>query len=441
MVVNNSFEQKFNITKLLKFSFPSIFMMLVLSMYQCIDGLFVANYVDTNAIGAINIVYPFIFIGLGISLMIGSGGSALVGKLLGEGNRKKANSTFSFIVFVSIIISLFTGIIGYFCLDKLVLFLGATDVYFDMAKTYLGIHLIFIVFYYLQNIFQTLFITASKAKIGLITTLIAGVVNILLDYLLIVVFELGIKGAAIATGISYLIPSLTGLIYFLFNKESLLRFTKFTFDIKSLVRVFMNGSSEMLSNIANSVSTFLFNYQFYRFYLDVGVDSITIVLYFQFLVSSMMYGFASGIAPIISYKYGKKEEVEIKELRNKGITIISVMSVFCFCLSLVLISPITKLFSGGSIEVYNLIKGNFIYFAFSLLFMGISVFISSYFTALNDGITSLIISSLRTLVFLSLCLIVLPKLFSKSGLWIATTVAEFMGALVSISIVLYKKAF
>ena len=195
----------------------------------------------------------------------------------------------------------------------------------------------------------------------------------------------------------------------------------------------------MLANIANSVTTFLFNYQFYKYYSHVGVDSITIVLYFQFFVSSIMYGFASGIAPIISYKFGKKEKEEIVAIKRRSIIIISFLSIISFISSMLLISPVSVLFSGGSTEVYDLTVNNFIYFALSLLFMGISIFASSYFTALNDGVSSLIISTLRTLVFLSLSLIVLPELFNEFGLWFATAFAELLGAVVSILYIVIKK--
>lgn len=435
----NFFEQKFNIPRILKFSLPSIVMMFILSMYQCVDGLFVSNFVDTNGLGAINIVYPFIFIGLGVSLMLGSGASALIGKVLGEGSREKANSIFSFVIFVSIAFAVLTGFLGTVFIDELVIFLGADEVYFDMAKTYLQTHFYFIVFYYLQNIFQILFITSSKPKIGLITTVLAGVINIALDYLFIVVLEFGIVGAALATGISYLIPAITGIVYFLFSKKSLFKFSSFKIDFKTLWNVMVNGSSEMLSNIANSVTTFLFNYQFYKYYLDTGVDSITIVLYFQFFVSSIMYGFASGIAPIFSYKFGKQQLNEILSLKKRSILIICLLSLLSFIVSILLISPISLLFSGGSIEVYKLTIDNFIYFAFSLLFMGISIFASSYFTALNDGVSSLIISTLRTFVFLSVALIVLPLLFNEVGLWSATAVAELLGALLSVGFIIIKK--
>ena len=255
----NVFKHKFNISRLLKFSIPSIIMMFVLSMYQCIDSLFVSNFVSTNAIGVINIVYPFIFIGLGISLMLGTGGSALIGKALSEGNNDKTYSLFTFLIFVSLVFSIVTGIIGSIFIDKLVVFLGVTDIFFNMAKSYLQIHFFFIAFYYLQNIFQTLFITASKPKIGLITTVLAGVLIIVLDYLFIVVFIFGIEGAAFATGISYLIPSITTIVYFLLNKKSLIKFSKFKLDFKSLRKVIVNGSSEMLSKVANLVTTFLLN--------------------------------------------------------------------------------------------------------------------------------------------------------------------------------------
>lgn len=434
----NTFDQKFNISKIIKFSIPSILMMMVLSLYQCVDGLFVSNFVDTNGLGAINIVYPFIFIGLGIALMIGTGGSAIIGKALGEKKNKEANSIFSFLVLFAILIAVFTGVFGTIFIDNILLFLGATGNYYEMAKIYLQIHFIFIGFYYLQNMFQIFFVTTGKPKLGFITVLLGGITNIFLDFLFIVVFKFGIEGAAIATGLSYLIPSLFGLYCFIFDKKSLLKFTKFNISFKILWKTILNGSSEMLSNIANSVTTFLFNYQFFRYYSYIGVDSITIVLYFQFLVSSMIFGFSTGVAPVISYKLGVGNIEELKDIKKDSIKIFCSLSVICFILSLITIYPVAKIFSGGSSAVYNLTVNNYIYFSFSLMFMGISIFASSYFTAIGEGISSLIISTLRTLVFLSCSILVLPLIFSETGLWIATSVAELLGAIIAIWFIFLK---
>jgi putative MATE family efflux protein len=290
-------------------------------MYQCVDGLFVSNFVDTNGLGAINIVYPFIFLGLGISLMIGTGGSALIGKALGEKNYKEANSIFTLIVVFALLISIVTGILGTIFIEDILLFLGATGNYYEMGKLYLQIHFYFIIFYYLQNMFQIFFVTAGRPKLGLVITLIGGITNIVLDYVLLVVFDFGIEGAAIATGISYIIPSLIGLYYFTFNKKSILKFSTFRIKMSTLRKTMVNGSSEMLSNIANSVTTFLFNYQFFRYYSYTGVDSITIVLYFQFLVSSMMFGFSMGVSPVISYKFGEGNKDELKQIKKNSFII------------------------------------------------------------------------------------------------------------------------
>lgn len=438
MTESNVFNQKFNISKLLKFSIPSILMMVVLSLYQCVDGLFVSNFVDPNGLGAINLVYPFIFLGLGISLMIGTGGSALIGKCLGENKRKEANSIFTLIVVFGLLLSFITFIFGNIFIDSILEFLGATGNYEEMGSKYLQIHLFFIGFYYLQNMFQIFFVTTGKPKLGLITTITGGITNIILDYLFIVKCGLGIEGAAIATGISYLIPTLAGIYCFIFDKTSILKFSKFEINIPKLWKTIVNGSSEMLSNLANSVTTFLFNYQFFRYYTEVGVDSITIVLYFQFLVSSMIFGFSTGVAPIISYKYGVGNKDELKKIRKNCFLIFIILSILCYTISLFTIYPVAQIFSGGSVEVYNLTVDNYIYFSFSLLFMGISIFASSYFTAINDGISSLIVSTLRTLVFLSLCLIIVPIFLDEAGLWMATSIAELLGATVSIIMLVIK---
>ena len=383
-------------------------------------------------------VYPFIFIGLGIALMIGTGGSALVGKALGEKQQKKANSLFTFLVTFSVVVALSTGILGTIFIDEILDFLGATGNYYEMAKTYLQIHFIFIIFYYLQNMFQIFYVTAGRPKMGLITTAIGGVTNIFLDYVLIVVLGFGIEGAAIATGISLMIPSLIGLYCFIFSKKSLLKFSKFEINISKLWKTMVNGSSEMLSNIANSVTTFLFNYQFFQYYSYTGVDSITIVLYFQFLVSSMMFGFSTGIAPIVSYKYGEKDFEQLKKIKKRCFIIFNTLSLLCFVISLLSIYPVAQIFSGGNIDVYNLTVKNYLLFSFSLLFMGVSIFASSYFTAIGDGVRSLIISTLRTLVFLSSSLIILPLIFAEKGLWLATSIAELLGLLVSVYFIFFK---
>ena len=430
----NTFEQKFNIAKLIKFSIPSIFMMLILALYQCVDGLFVSNFVDTNGLGAINIVYPVIFIGLGISLMIGTGGSALIGKSLGEKKIDEANSIFTLVVLFSVLVSVISGLLGTVFIDKLLVVLGATGDYYDMCKTYMQIHFYFISFYYLQNMFQIFFVTAGKPKLGLITTLMGGITNVLLDYLFLAVLNMGIEGAAIATGVAYLIPSFTGLYCFIFDKSSLLKFSKFEFNISNLTKTIFNGSSEMLTNIANSVTTFLFNYQFFKYFSYTGVDSITIVLYFQFLVSSMMFGFSTGVSPVISYKYGEGNKKELRKIKKNSFIIFGTLSIICFIISLLLISPVANIFSGGNIDVFNMTVSNYRYFSFSLLFMGISIFASSYFTAIGKGLISLIISTLRTLVFLSGTLLILPLIFNEQALWFSTSLAELLGAIVSVII-------
>lgn len=439
MTTNNVFNQKFNIAKLVKFSIPSMFMMMVLSLYQCVDGLFVSNYVDTNGLGAINIVYPVIFLGLGIALMIGTGGSALIGKALGEKKQEEANSIFTFIVLFSLLIAVITSTIGSVFIEEILEFLGATGNYYEMAKTYLQIHFYFIVFYYLQNMFQIFFITAGRPKFGLTMTILGGITNIVLDYLFLAVLDFGIEGAAIATGISSLIPSLAGLYCFFISKKSLLKFSKFKIDFVKLKNTLVNGSSELLTNIANSITTLLFNYQFFKYYSYVGVDSITIVLYFQFLVSSMVFGFSTGIAPIISYKFGEGSIIELKQIKKNSFIIFSFLSVVCFAVSLFAIYPAAKVFSGNDIAVYQMTVDNYIYFSFSLLFMGISIFASSYFTAIGDGLTSLFISFLRTLLFLAGSLILLPLIFNEQSLWCATSVAELLGAIVSIILILIKQ--
>ena len=344
----------------------------------------------------------------------------------------------TFIIIFSVTIAILSGLIGTIFIDKILELLGAVGNYYDMCKTYLQIHFIFIVFYYLQNMFQIFFVTTGRPKFGFIVTLCGGITNVILDYILLVLCDFGIEGAAIATGISYIIPSVIGLYCFIFSKKSLLHFSKFKICIPSLVKTITNGSSEMLTNIANSITTFLFNYQFFKYFSYTGVDSITIVLYFQFLVSSMMFGFSTGVSPIISYKFGAGNKEELKNIKKNSFIIFGTLSIICFITSLIVIYPVANVFSGGNMDVYNMTVSNYKYFSFSLIFMGVSIFASSYFTAIGDGLTSLVISTLRTLVFLASSLILLPLIFNENALWFSTSLAELLGAIVSVGLIYYK---
>lgn len=437
--MNNSLNKNYNAWKLLKFAFPSIIMMVFFSMYTIIDGLFVSNFVGTTALGAINIVYPVIALGLGISIMIASGGSALIAKKMGEKKDDEARSLFSFLIFFEVIFALVLSVVGNLFINYIVEWLGSTEAQFEMAKIYLRIYLCFAPLAFLQSAFQVFFVTAGKPKLGLFVILCAGFLNILLDYIFIAVMGIGIAGAALGTALSYIAPSVIGLLYFAFNKKSTLHLKKFKFQWKELGKSCLNGSSEMMTNLATAVTTILFNYQCLKFYGEDGVAAITIVLYFQFLLSAVYFGFSQGTAPIISYQYGSENYVQLKKVYRYSIIDIIVFSIVALGVTFALIEPVSALFAGRNSNVYNIILADFSWFSCSLMVMGISIFASSFFTALGDGVTSSIISTLRTLVFLCLALILVPMFMGKAGIWFSVTIAEILGAAVSIFYLLYKR--
>lgn len=429
--MNNTFNKTYNAGKLFRFALPSMIMMMFFSMYTIIDGLFVSNFVNTTALGALNIVYPVIALCSGISIMIASGGGAMIAKRMGEGKNIEAKRLFSFLVFIEIIIALAISIIGNLFINQIVSILGATDSQFLLAKEYLQIILWFLPFASLQNAFQIFFATAGKPKLGLFVILGAGFMNIFLDYIFIVVLNLGVSGAALGTVLSYLIPSFTGLIYFSIKRNDLLCFVPFKFYGKDLGECCINGSSEMLTSIATAITTFIFNYQCLKYYGEDGVAAISVVSYFQFLISAVYFGFSQGTAPVISYQYGSQNFIQLKKVLKYCIIDILLFSVVAIILSFALISPVASLFAGSNTNVYNIIMDGFIWFAFGLMLMGISIFASSFFTALGDGVSSSIISGFRTLIFLTLALIIVPLIMGELGIWFAVTLAEVLGVILS----------
>lgn len=435
----NVLAKNYNVFGLFKFALPSIVMMMFLSLYTIIDGLFVSNFVSTTALGAVNIVFPVMSLGLGISIMISSGGSAIIAKKMGEGKDHEAREIFSFLVLMEIVFSVVLSIIGNIFINPMVSALGATEAQFDLAKLYIRIYMCFMPFAFLQNTFQVLFVAAGKPKLGLAVTMVAGVLNIFLDYLFMVVFKIGIAGAALGTVLAYLVPATVGLLYFFINKKGTLYFVKPKIKWNILGKSCINGSSEMLTNLASAITTIIFNYQCLKFYGEDGVAAITIVLYFQFIFSAVFFGLSQGVAPIVSYQYGSQNIPQLKKVFRYCIMTVGVLSIVTLGFSLALIRPISSLFCGGNQNVYQIILDDFGWYSLSLLLMGTAIYASSFFTSLGDGITSSIISFLRTLVFLVLALIFVPMIMGKTGVWFSVTIAEGLGLITAIFFLILKR--
>ncbi len=440
--MSNALAKKFTPFSLTLFALPNIIMMLFMSLYTIVDGIFISRYVGTVALSALNMVFPVMSIEMGIGIMLSTGSSAIIAKKMGLGKPKEAKVLFSFIVLLSGCIGIVVAILGNVFIDKIVIGLGASQTQFEFSKIYGQILFSFAPFLFLQMAFQTFFITAGKPTLGLIVTVVAGLANIVIDYILIGVLKFGIAGAAIGTGIGYVIPAIVGLLYFSLNRKGSLHFVHPEFDGRLLLSSCTNGSSEMIGNLANAITTYLFNYSFMRFYGEDGVAAITIVLYFQFVFSAIYFGYAMGVSPVISYKYGCNDIRQLKTIIKNSMWFYVVVSGAVFILSRWIIKPAMGIFTVPGSPVFDIALVGFSLFSVSFLLMGINIFASAMFTAFSNGRVSAIISFSRTLIFIVAAILLLPLIIGESGLWLAIPVAEGLGLIMSlVYMVFYRKQY
>lgn len=428
---NNSLAKQFTLPSLIAFAFPNMIMMVFLSLYTVVDGTFISRFVGTTAFSAVNMVYPVMSIELAIGIMIAAGGSAIIARKMGEKKEKEARENFTFLVLVEAGIGLVFTVFGTLFLHPMLCLTGVTPAQYGDAKLYLGILLLFAPCFFLQTAFQTFFITAGKPGLGLAVTVLGGCTNVVLDYLFIVPGHMGIAGAAIATGLGYSLPSLVGLVYFFLPKKTILYYVRSKFDGKVLFHTCTNGSSEMVTNLANAITTYLFNIIFLKYYGEDGVAAIGIVLYFQFVFMALYFGYANGVAPIISFKYGCGDVKQLQKIFKDSLLFLGVTSLATYGLAYWLIDKILLIFTDAGSNVYEITMDGFPVFAISFLFSGISVFASAMFTAFSNGKVSAIISFSRTFIFLVASILLLPGLIGELGIWIAVPVAELLGILVS----------
>lgn len=428
----NELSGKFGVISLIRFTAPTIAMLIFLAMYTMIDGVFVANIINENALSAINIVYPVSSIIVAISIMLATGGSAIIGKQMGEKNEAGARENFTMITALGAIIGTVFGILMIIFIDPVIKLLGATELLYKYCYDYLKLLLIFAPIGVLQMLFQFFFVTAGKPKYGFISTLFGGIANIILDYLFIAKLNMGIAGAALATGIGYCIPAFWGIIYFgLGSERRNIYFVKFKWNIEIVKKTCLNGSSEMVVNLATAVTTLLFNLAMVRYLGEDGVAAITIVLYAQFLLTSIFLGFSSGVAPIISYKYGEKNFLELKNIIKICLGFVILSSVVIFIFSLLLADNIVGIFVDKDSHVAKLAVEGFYLFSLNYVFAGFNILVSSLFTALSNGKVSAIISFLRTFVFIIIAIIALPKVMGVNGIWLSIPFAEMITVLIS----------
>ena len=433
-------SDSFTYKKLLKFTFPSIIMMIFTSIYGVVDGIFVSNFAGKTPFAAINLIMPVFLIIGAIGFMIGTGGSALVARYLGEGQKERANKTFSMLVSVSLIFSLVISILGAFFIKPIAHMLGARGQMLSDCVLYGSILLPSMFAFILQNEFQSFFIVAEKPQFAMWVTLSAGFTNIVLDALFVGFFKWGLMGAAIATAISQLVGGIIPLFYFIFAKESPLHLTKATVNFKDLLKACTNGSSEMMTNISMSIVTMLYNFQLMNVAGEDGVAAYGVIMYVGFVFVSAFIGFCVGSAPIISFHYGATNHSELKRLRKMSTNIIIIVSVFMTFISLLLARTLSGIFVGYDKELFDITVRGFSIYCFSYLLVGFNIFGSSFFTALNDGLVSAIISFLRTLLFQVISILVLPVFFGVDGIWFAVILAEAMSLLVVLAFFEKKKS-
>ena len=437
--MNIQLSDHFNYKKMLRFTLPSIIMMIFTSIYGVVDGFFVSNYVGKTPFAAINFIMPVLMILGALGFMFGTGGSALISKYFGEGNSKKANSTFSMLVYITIITGIAIALIGIITISPVASLMGAKGQMHSDCVLYSKIILAALPFFMLQVAFQTLFVTAQKPVLGLYSTVISGITNMILDALFMAVFGWGIAGAALATAIAQAVGGLVPIIYFVRPNTSLLRLSKPELDFKALFKICTNGSSELMTNLSMSVVGILYNLQLMKYAGENGIAAYGVLMYVNFVFLSAFIGFSVGIAPVVSFHFGAKNHSELKSLLKKSMVVISIFAVSMFILAEVLASPLSHTFVGYDADLTKLTLKGFLIFSFSFLFAGYAIFISAFFTALNDGLTSAIISFLRSMVFQIISVIVLPVFWGINGIWISVIVAEFMAVLLSVMFLIIKK--
>lgn len=429
----------FTYSKLLRFVFPSIIMMVFTSIYGVVDGLFVSNFAGKTAFASINLVMPFVMILGGIGFMIGTGGTALVSKVLGEGKKEKANEIFTMMIIFTLLLGALLSVIGVISMPWVAKFLGATEEMMADCVIYGRIVTGFTVAFMLQNVFQSFLIAAEKPKLGLLATVLAGIANMALDAIFIIVFKWGVAGAAIATGLSQCVGGIFPLIYFLRKNSSLLRLTKTKLEIKPILNACGNGSSELMSNISSSVVSMIYNFQLMKYVGEDGVSAYGVLMYVQFIFVAIYIGYSIGCAPITGYHFGARNHNELKNMLRKSSFLSAVSGVVLTILAILLSSPLAKLFVGYDKELYELTRHAFRLFAYSFLLAGFNIFTSSFFTALNNGAVSAAISFMRTLIFQTSSVLILPIFLGVDGIWWAITVAEFFAFILSLIFLFAKR--
>lgn len=425
-------SEHFTYRKLLRFTLPSIVMLVFSSIYGVVDGFFVSNFVGKTAFTAVNFIIPFLMILGAMGFMFGTGGGALIAKTMGEGDDCRANELFSLIVYSSILCGVVLSGVGFLLLRPLAVALGAEGTMLQDCITYGTVLLFAIPAYVLQYEFQCLCVTAEKPNLGLAVTVASGVTNMVLDALFVAVLPFGLPGAAAATAISQCVGGLLPLLYFIRNKDGRLHLGRTHWDARALLKTCTNGSSELMSNISMSLVSMLYNAQLLHYAGEDGIAAYGVLMYVSMIFQAMFIGYSVGTAPVVSYHYGAGARGELHNLLRKSAVIIAGFAVAMFVGARLLSGPLSRLFVGYDAALLAMTRHAFSIFSFGFLFSGFAIYGSSFFTALNDGLVSAAISFLRTLVFQVLCVLIFPLFWQVDGIWVSLVAAEAMAVCVTV---------
>ncbi len=423
----------FTYGKLICFTVPSIAMMIFTSIYGVVDGFFVSNFAGKTPFSAVNLIMPFLMILATVGFMFGTGGTAIVAKTLGEGKKEKANEYFSLFIYIAFVLGVVFAILGIVFIRPISVLLGAEGELLENCVVYARVILIALPFYVLQLLFQSFFPAAEKPQLGLAVTVSAGATNMILDAVLVILLpqEYKLVGAAVATAMSQFVGGVIPLIYFFRKNSSILRLGKTSFDGRAILKACTNGSSEFMSNVSMSVVGMLYNIQLLKYAGENGVAAYGVMMYVSMIFSAAFIGYSIGAAPVISYHNGAQNYKESKGLFRQSLIIIGVFGIGMVAAAEITALPLSKIFVGYDAELLSLTVSGYKVFALSFIFMGFAIFSSGFFTALNDGLTSALISFLRTAVFQTAAVLLLPLIWGINGVWISIVVAEVMAVAIS----------
>ena len=437
----NGYEKPVTLKNILKFAVPTIAMTVFMSFYTMVDGLFVSNLIGTNALSAINLTAPVIQLVTAISTMLATGGSAVVMKKMGEQKAEEAKEDFTFLILVNVIVGIVMCAAGYLAMDYIFAGMNLSADVEEYCVEYLSRYLVFTVPILLMNNFTLYMIASEKANLSLVCSVTGGVLNMLLDYVLIAGCDMGIGGAAIATGLGYSVTAVVGLFVFS-RKKSLLHFKKPVFRFKVLTNAATNGCSEMAAALVTGIITMMFNWTMLHYVGEDGVAAVTIIMYVLMFASSLYTGYSYGVAPMLSYYYGEQNHEKLKKLVAVSMRVIAGISLVTVAASFFLTRPLVSVFARPDNPVYDLaVTGNRIC-TIALLFIGFNIFASGMFTALSNGIVSAVLAFSRSFVFMLITMIVLPIILGVNGIWLATPAAELMALALSVFMFLkYRKRY